>query len=146
MYIPWVVMFLGFINTNISSNHKSHSLSELPVLFYQTLRFFREKCTLSHFWENKQNPNPHFLCKVGEIQLIKATCFTYLLLQRKPVIIEIFNNRNLRMCHLLNFQKILLIRQKKQDRQEGFFFSFLIIIIFFHAKSIWKTESKSRQI
>ena len=146
MYIPWVVMFLGFINTNISSNHKSHSLSELPVLFYQTLRFFREKCTLSHFWENKQNPNPHFLCKVGEIQLIKATCFTYLLLQRKPVIIEIFNNRNLRMCHLLNFQKILLIRQKKQDRQEGFFFSFLIIIIFFHAKSIWKTESKSSQI
>ena len=146
MYIPWVVMFLGFINTNISSNHKSHSLSELPVLFYQTLRFFREKCTLSHFWENKQNPNPHFLCKVGEIQLIKATCFTYLLLQRKPVIIEIFNNRNLRMCHFLNFQKILLIRQKKQDRQEGFFFSFLIIIIFFHAKSIWKTESKSRQI
>ena len=113
MYIPWVVMFLGFINTNISSNHKSHSLSELPVLFYQTLRFFREKCTLSHFWENKQNPNPHFLCKVGEIQLIKATCFTYLLLQRKPVIIEIFNNINLRMCHLLNFQKILLIRQKK---------------------------------
>ena len=91
MYIPWVVMFLGFINTNISSNHKSHSLSELPVLFYQTIRFFREKCTLSHFWENKQNPNPHFLCKVGEIQLIKATCLTYLPLQRKPVIIEIFN-------------------------------------------------------
>ena len=146
MYIPWVVMFLGFINTNISSNHKSHSLSELPVLFYQTLRFFREKCTLSHFWENKQNPNPHFLCKVGEIQLIKATCFTYLLLQRKPVIIEIFNNRNLRMCHLLNFQKILLIRQKKQDRQAGFFFSFLITIIFFHAKNIWNTEAKSSQV
>ena len=133
MYIPWVVMFLGFINTNISSNHKSHSLSELPVLFYQTIRFFREKCTLSHFWENKQNPNPHFLCKVGEIQLIKATCFTYLPLQRKPVIIEIFNFK-FENVSFTKLPKNIIDKAKNIGQVGRIFFQFFNYYYFFPCK------------
>ena len=48
---------------------------------------------LPHSLENKQSSNPHLICNMGEIQLrlIKTTCFTYLLLQIKPVIIKEFN-------------------------------------------------------
>ena len=52
-----------------------------------------EKLILPHFLENKQNLNSHPLCKVGDIQLwlIQTTCFRYLLLQIKPLIIKTFN-------------------------------------------------------
>ena len=59
----------------------SPSATFIPLLFYQLLPFFREKCTLPHFLKNKQNSNFHPFCKVGEIQLLLIkTCFTYLLL------------------------------------------------------------------
>ena len=93
MYIPWIVIFVGFISAKISNNHKLLSYTNLLLLFYQPPPFFGEICTLPYFLENKQNSNPHLLCKVGETQLwlIKTTCFTYLLLQIKPVIIKAFN-------------------------------------------------------
>ena len=92
-YMPWIVIFLGFISTNISNNQRLLSLSNLhssTILLKSP--FFRKNYTLSDFLEIKQNSNFHTFCKVGEIQpLIKSTGFTYLLLQIKPVIIKTFN-------------------------------------------------------
>ena len=88
------LMFLGFINTKITYNYKLLSISNLhSSTILLASPFFGEKCSLSHFLENKHNSNPHTLCKVGVIQpwLIKTTCFTYLLLQIKPVIIKTFH-------------------------------------------------------
>ena len=85
-------MVIGFINTKISNKDKLLSLSNLPPLFYQQLPSLG-KMNTPHFLENKQNSNPNLLCNVGEIQLwlIKTTCFTYFLLQIKPVIIKTLN-------------------------------------------------------
>ena len=83
IYIPGILMFLGFTNTKISKKHKLFSLSNLHSSnILPTSPFFGEKCTLPHFLKNKQNSNSHPFCKVGEIQLwlIKTTYFTYLLL------------------------------------------------------------------
>ena len=84
VYIPWIEMFLEFINIRYSP-----SATFIPLLFYQPLPFLDKKCTLPHFLKNKQNSNPHPFCKVGEIRLwlIKTTCFTYLLPKIDPVII-----------------------------------------------------------
>ena len=44
-------MFLGFINTKISNKHKLLSLSNLPLLFYQSLQSFLGKNVPSAiFW------------------------------------------------------------------------------------------------
>ena len=84
VHIPWIEMFLGFINIRYSP-----SATFIPLLFYQPLPFLDKKCTLPHFLKNKQNSNSHPFCKEGEIQLwlIKTTCFTYLLPKIDPVII-----------------------------------------------------------
>ena len=57
-------MFLRFIKTKISNNHKLLSLSNL-TLFYQPIIFW-EKCTLPNYLENKQNSDPRPFCKMGE--------------------------------------------------------------------------------
>ena len=63
-------MFLGYIYTKISNNHKLVSLSNLhSSIILPTISFFGEKCIFPHFFDNKWNFNPHRLCKVGEIQL-----------------------------------------------------------------------------
>ena len=74
-------MFLGFINTKINNKHM----------------------LLSHY------SVPYLICNAGEIQLwlIKTTCFTYLLLQIKPLMIKTLNFK----LENLSFNKIL----KKKD-------------------------------
>ena len=72
MYIAWlwIVMFLGFINTKISNNHRLPSLRNFHAsTIFSTSSFLGERYALPHFLENKQNSNPIPLCKVGEIQL-----------------------------------------------------------------------------
>ena len=59
-------MFLEFLNKKISNSHKLLSDSKILALFYQPLPFLS---TLPHILKNKQNFNPHPLCKVEEMQL-----------------------------------------------------------------------------
>ena len=42
MYIPWIVMFLGFINTKICNISYSHSAFFIPLLLYQLLSFLEK--------------------------------------------------------------------------------------------------------
>ena len=65
-----------------------------------------------HLFENKQNSNPHSLCNVGEILpwLIKSNCFTYFLLQIKPVIIKKSNFKFENVSFTKLPEKILMIR------------------------------------
>ena len=60
----------------------SPSATFVPLLFYQHLPFLKKNVPSPIFLRNKQNSNSHPFCKLGEIQLwlIKAICFTYLLL------------------------------------------------------------------
>ena len=83
IYIPWVVKFLGFINTKINNKHQLLFVGNLLLLFYEPISFWAEN--VPKFLENKQNFNPHLICIEGEIQLwlIKITCFKYFLLQVK---------------------------------------------------------------
>ena len=100
-------MFLGFINTKVKNKHKLISLSNLPSF---SLPFLGKMYPPTpHFLENKQSSNPHLLCNVGYIQLllIKTTCFTYLLLQIKPVIIKIFNFKFENLSFTKHPQKML---------------------------------------
>ena len=70
IYIPRIVMFLGFITQKSASKHKLFSLSNLhSSTILTTSPFFGERCTPPHFLKNKQNSNSHPFCKVGEIQL-----------------------------------------------------------------------------
>ena len=103
-------MLRGFINTKISYKEKISFLATF-LYYFTNLFLFRSKMYPPPFLENKQNFNPHCLCNVGEIQLwlIKTICFIYLLLQTKLIIIKTFNLK-FKKYHLLNFQKILMIR------------------------------------
>ena len=70
MYIAWIIMILGFINTKISNNYKLLSFNNLhSSTILPTSPFIGEKCTLSHFLGNIQNSNLHSLCEVGEFQM-----------------------------------------------------------------------------
>ena len=60
-YIPWIRMFLGFINTNIGNNHKLLSLQPSSTIL-PTSPLFCEKCTLPNFLENKQNSSHRRVC------------------------------------------------------------------------------------
>ena len=82
-------MIHGFVITKISNKHKLLSRSNLPPLFYQPLPFWGKMYHLTpHFLENKQNSNPHLICNVG---FITTSCFIYLLLKIKPVMIKTFD-------------------------------------------------------
>ena len=71
--------------TNVS--YSPYSKNPSP-LFYQPLQLLR-KMNNPPLLDNKQNSNPHLFSNVWEIQLrlIKTSCFTYSLLQIKPLII-----------------------------------------------------------
>ena len=85
IYIPWIVMFLGFII------RYSPSANFISLLFYRLLTFLEKNIPIPpslpppsprHFLKNKKNFYSHPFRKVGEIQLrlIKTTCFTHFLL------------------------------------------------------------------
>ena len=84
IYIPWIVMFLGFII------RYSPSANFISLLFYRLLTFLEKNIPIlpppppspHHFLKNKKNFYSHPFRKVGEIQLrlIKTTCFTHFLL------------------------------------------------------------------
>ena len=86
-----------------------HSSTVLP-----TFPFFVEQNTLPHFLKNKQNSNPQPFCNMGEIQLwlIKTICFTYLSQEIDPAITKHWIS-TFRKFYSLNFQKLLMIKQKK---------------------------------
>ena len=118
MYILWIVMFLRFINTRLASKHISYfSLSNLysSTILATSLFFLREKFTLPHFLKNKQNSNPHPVCKEREIQLwlIKTTCFTYLLLKIDPVKIEALNLKFWECFIYWTSKNVSMIKPKK---------------------------------
>ena len=49
LYIPWIVMFLGFVNTKISNKRKLLFLSNLTFYYFTHLSLFGEKSTLPYF-------------------------------------------------------------------------------------------------
>ena len=132
MYIPWIVMFLGF--REISKKHKLFSLSNLhSSTILPTSPFFGEKCTLVYFLKNKQNSNPHSFCKVGQVQLwlIKTTSFIYLLLKIDPVIIRPLNFKFENVSFTKFQKKKLTIKQKKLEvavPYPEFFWAFRIYV------------------
>ena len=126
----WIRNYESLIRSLRSASNKSYS--PLTFLYYFTnLSFFREKCTLPYFWENKQNSNPHSLCNAGEIQLwlIKTNCFTYLLLQIKLVIIKIFTFKSENVA-FNKLPKKLMIRNNKIYKMIEFFTIFIISFYF----------------
>ena len=53
-------MFLQFTNTDVSSNNKSLSLSDIPLLFYHPLLFLGKNVYSSYlFWRMNKNFKPH---------------------------------------------------------------------------------------
>ena len=59
MYILWIVIFLRFINTKVSNNHKLLSLSNLHSSTILTnLSLFWGKMNPPHFMKNKKKSNP----------------------------------------------------------------------------------------
>ena len=132
LYIPWVVMFLGIIKNVRVTLPKEPSSTILP-----TFSFLGENVPSPHLLENKQNSNPNLLCNVGQIQLwlIKSTCFTYLLLQTKPVIItfnfkhgKVVISSKWRKCN--NFFKPLINGNVKYTKSLNSLFVFTILFYF----------------
>ena len=78
LYIPSIVTFLGFTNSNISKDHRLLSFRNFPLLFYQTLPFLKKNLPPIIFLKNKQNFNPHPFRKVLKIQLrlVETSYFT----------------------------------------------------------------------
>ena len=88
MYIPWIVMFLGFTNTKISNNDKLLSSSSL----HSSTTLSMSPCTLSHGDQTElQSLSP--LYSGGDPDIINGNffCFLHLLLQILPVIIKTFS-------------------------------------------------------
>ena len=147
MYILWIVMFLGFINTKLAKIINQQKLATsyyplatlIPLLFCQPLPLFGVNCTLAHFLENKRNSNPHTLCKVGQIQLqlIKTFCFIYLLLQIKPVIIKTFNFK------FENVSFTELPANINDKPQKMCFFNFLSLLFFYSIQRAYGTLTQN---
>ena len=88
------------------------------------------------------------------MQLIKTFCFTYLLLQIKPVITKTFNFK-FENVSFTKLPKKLMIKKKKlfgaicskkKDRYVGPFFNFLSLLNIIKHLRILNTEAKSSQI
>ena len=106
--------------TNVSYSQLKPSSTTLPSSL-----FFREKCTLLQFLNNKQNYSLHSLCNLGEIQLwlIKTNCFTHLLVQIKLLIIKIFTFKFENVVFTKLPKKLMIIKYTK-------WLNFLLIFIF----------------
>ena len=92
LYIPPIVMFRGFTNTKISSNHRLLSLTNLSLLFYQPHTFWGNIFPLSFSWRINRTPTPITFISWGKSRwLIKTTCFVSVSLQTEPVIIKTIN-------------------------------------------------------
>ena len=109
--------------------------SHVYTLDCNVLRFIYSTTSNNRKLFSFSNLGPSSLCKVGEIQLwlIKSTCFSYLLLQIKPVITKTlhfkFANVTFTKLHALNInaqpQKIwtYILQKSRIGRQVGSFFS-----------------------
>ena len=109
--------------------------SHVYTLDRNVLRFIYSTTSSNRKLFSFSNLGPSSLCKVGEIQLwlIKSTCFSYLLLQIKPLITKTLNfkfaNVTFTKLHGLNIndqpQKIwtYILQKNRIGRQVGSFFS-----------------------
>ena len=69
IHIPWIVIFVGFISTKISNNHKLLSYTNLLLLFYQPPPFLEKYVPSPISWRINKTPIP--------ISFVKWERFSY---------------------------------------------------------------------
>ena len=72
MHIPWIVIFLEFINKDENLNVNYSPSAAFILHYFANLAFFGEKCTLPIFWRINRTPIPFPFVK-GEFENVSFT-------------------------------------------------------------------------